>query len=74
MARWIVDDISPSCRFYFLKDENNETLAIIQFSKNKVFKYNVDFAYNAVENNLEKSKSFLKLKDAKKYVNEVLGI
>lgn len=74
MTRWIVDNISSICRFYFLRDENDEILATIQFLKSRVFKYKVNFAYNAVENNLEKSKSFLKLRDAKNYVNEVLRL
>lgn len=73
MNKYEVSVISSGCKFYKLNDKNGKRIATIEFSDWKFYKYNVSFAYNAVENNLDKSRNFRTLSEAKKYVSEVIN-
>lgn len=73
MMKYEVSVIDKDCKFYKLNDKNGKRLATIEFSGWKCYKYNVSFAYYAVENNLDKSRNFRTLAEAKKYVSEVIN-
>lgn len=71
--KYEVSKITENCKFYKLNDENGNRLATIEYSGWKFHKYNVSFAYYAVEDNLNKEKSFRTLKEAKAYIAEILN-
>ena len=67
--------IDNLCRFYTLDDSNGRIIASIEYCGYKSFnKYEVYFACYAVEDNLNKTRSFETLKEAKIYINEVLKV
>lgn len=69
--KYVTKIISKNCKFYELNDLEGR-LATIEFHASSFMKYRVSFSYRRVEDNLEKSKSFRTLKEAKAYVAEVL--
>ena len=72
--KYTVDVIDKSCKFYKLDDQNGKRIATIEYSGWKFYKYAVSFAYDSIKDNLEKSKSFRTLKEAKEYVAKVLEV
>lgn len=60
-------------RFYDLKNKDGKNFATIEFCGWKFYKYKVSFAFDAVENNLNKSRNFRYLAEAKKYIAEALA-
>ena len=73
MMKYEVSVIDSTCKFYKLNDKNGKRLATIEFCGWKFYKYNVSFAFDAVENNLNKSRNFRTLTEAKKYIADVLA-
>ena len=73
MMKYEVSVIDSTCKFYELNDKNGKRLATIEFCGWKFYKYKVSFACDAVENNLNKSRNFRSLAEAKKYIAEVLA-
>lgn len=70
--KYEVSVIDSKCKFYKLNNSNGKRIATIEFRGWKYFKYEVTFACAVVENNLDKTKSFKTLKEAKNYINQVL--
>lgn len=71
-AKWEVVKISKGCKFYKLI-RNGTRLATIEFSTGKLYKYEVSFPFDVIEDNLSKIEGFKCLAEAKKYVAETLG-
>lgn len=72
MKKYEVSVISSECKFYKLNDSEGKRLATIEFHGWDFLKYTVSFPYT-LENNLDKTKKFRTLKEAKAYIAEVLG-
>lgn len=73
MKKYDVSVIDEKCRFYALNDLDGKRIATIEYCGWKWFKYEVSFAYITVEKNLDKTRNFRTLKEAKKYVEEIIG-
>lgn len=54
MTKYEVSVIDSTSKFYNLNDKNGKRLATIEFCGWKFYKYKVSFAFDAVENNLNK--------------------